>query len=81
MQMSGHEAETVVLADLSVLATYVEAGAHGVCMPTPPLSGEFCPVSTGLYLVPCMESCKLFNLIDEIVQPFPVLTLEGVQFG
>ncbi len=38
-------------------------------------------LSACLELVPPMESCKFLDLIDEIVQPLPVLALEGVQFG
>ncbi len=41
MQMSGHEAGTIVSADLSILATYVEAGVRGVCMLMLPLSNVF----------------------------------------
>ncbi len=36
--MSGHEAENVVSVNLSTLAMYVKAGAHGVCMLTLPLA-------------------------------------------
>ncbi len=49
MQMSGHEAETVVSADLSILATYVEEGVCGIGMPTLPLSDGFWLVYRSLF--------------------------------
>ncbi len=38
-------------------------------------------LSACLDLVPCMKGCEFFDLIHEFVQPLPVLTLKGVQFG
>ncbi len=49
MQMSGHEVETVMSADLSILASYVGARVRGICMLTLPLSDEFWLVYRSLF--------------------------------
>ncbi len=39
--MLGHAVETVMSVNLSTLATYMEAGACGICMLMLPLADEF----------------------------------------
>ncbi len=38
-------------------------------------------LSACLNLVPRMEGLKFLDLIHEVAQPLPILTLKGVQFG
>ncbi len=70
MQMLGHEAETVVLADLSILATYVEAEVRNVCMLTLPLSDEFWLVYKSLF-GPTHGKLQILQLDRRNRQAFP----------
>ncbi len=38
-------------------------------------------MSAHLDLVPCMKGGEFLDLVHKVVQPLPVLTLKGVQFG
>ena len=68
--MSGHEAGTVVSADLSILATYVEAGVRGVCMPALLPSDGFWPVYRSP-LGPTREKLQILQLDRQNHQAFP----------
>ena len=58
----------------------VEAGVRGEYKPAlpPQVSSR---LSACLDLVPRMKGCEFLDLIHEVVQDLPVLTLKGVQFG
>ena len=68
--MSGHKIETIVSADLSVLATYVEVGACGICMLTLPLSDEFWLVYRSLF-GPTRGKLQILQLDRRNRQAFP----------
>ncbi len=80
MQKLGHAAGTVSSTSLSTLPTCAEAGVRGEYKPA--LPPQVSPrLSTRLYLVPRMKRCEFLDLIPEVIQPLPILTLKGVQFG